>query len=71
MDKENEIIQYQLDSSASLEVVIKEEPVWHIQQQIAGLFGTKRLAIIKHLANIYKSGESRRKEHMFHFGTYG
>ncbi|MCH5236090.1 MAG: virulence RhuM family protein [Muribaculaceae bacterium] len=54
---ENEIILYQPDSSVKLEVMVKEESVWLTQQQIADLFGTKRPAITKHLANIYKSGE--------------
>ena len=31
--------------------------MWLTQEQIANLFGTKRPAITKHLANIYKSGE--------------
>ena len=54
---ENEIILYQPHSSVKLEVIVKEESVWLTQQQIADLFGTKRPAITKHLANIYKSGE--------------
>ena len=58
---ENEIILYQPDSSVSLEVMVKEESVWLTQQQIADLFGTKRPAITKHLANIYKSGELEEK----------
>ena len=61
MEKENEIILYQPDSSVSLEVMVKEESVWLTQQQIADLFGTKRPAITKHLANIYKSGELEEK----------
>lgn len=40
-----------------LEVRLENETVWLTQQQIADLFGTKRPAITKHLANIYKSGE--------------
>lgn len=34
-----------------------KETVWLTQLQIADLFGTKRPAITKHLANIYKTGE--------------
>ncbi len=51
------------------------ETVWLIQLQIEDLFGTKRPAITKHLANIYKSGELEEKstcsilEHMGNFGT--
>ena len=58
---ENEIILYQPDSSVKLEVMVREESVWLTQQQIADLFGTKRPAITKHLANIYKSGELEEK----------
>ena len=54
---ENEIIIYQPDSSIKLEVRLEDDTVWLTQQQIADLFGTKRPAITKHLANIYKSGE--------------
>ena len=57
MDTNNEIILYQPDASVSLEVRLENETVWLTQQQIADLFGTKRPAITKHLANIYKSGE--------------
>lgn len=54
---ENEIIIYQPDSTVKLEVRLEDDTVWLTQQQIADLFGTKRPAITKHLANIYKSGE--------------
>ena len=54
---ENEIIIYQPDSMIKLEVRLENDTVWLTQQQIADLFGTKRQAITKHLANIYKSGE--------------
>ena len=49
--------------------------MWLTQQQIADLFGTKRPAITKHLANIYKSGELEEKstcsilEHMGNDGN--
>ena len=49
--------------------------MWLTQQQIADLFGTKRPAITKHLANIYKSGELDENstcsilEHMGNDGT--
>lgn len=72
---ENEIILYQPDSSVKLEVRLEDETVWLTQQQIADLFGTKRPAITKHLANIYKSGELEENstcsilEHMGNDGT--
>ena len=43
-----------------LDVRLENETVWLTQEQIANLFGTKRPAITKHLANIYKSGELER-----------
>ncbi len=72
---ENEIILYQPDSTVKLEVRLENETVWLTQQQIADLFGTKRPAITKHLANIYKSGELEENstcsilEHMGNDGT--
>lgn len=57
MDTNNEIILYQPDETMKLEVRLENETVWLTQQQIADLFGIKRPAITKHLANIYKSGE--------------
>lgn len=58
MDKaENEIIVYQPSETMRLEVRLEQETCWLTQEQIARLFGTKRPAITKHLANIYKCGE--------------
>ena len=73
--QENEIILYQPDSTVRLEVRVDDDTVWLTQQQIADLFGTKRPAITKHLANIYKSGELEEKstcsilEHMGNDGA--
>ncbi len=73
--QENEIILYQPDSTVKLEVRLENETLWLTQQQIADLFGTKRPAITKHLANIYKSGELDERstcsilEHMGNDGT--
>ena len=57
MENQGEIILYQPDNEAKLEVRLEEETVWLTQEQIATLFGTKRPAITKHLSNIYNSGE--------------
>lgn len=73
--QDNEIILYQPDSTITLEVRLGNETVWLTQQQIAYLFGTKRPAITKHLANIYKCGELEEcstcsiLEHMGNDGT--
>ncbi len=53
----NEIVVYQPNETIRLEVAIQDETVWLTQAQIADLFGTKRPAITKHLANIYRDGE--------------
>ena len=57
---ENQIVVYQPNETVRLEVRLENETVWLTQEQIACLFGTKRPAITKHLANIYKSGELER-----------
>ena len=58
---ENQIVVYQPDETIRLDVRLENETVWLTQEQIANLFGTKRPAITKHLANIYKSGELERE----------
>ena len=58
---ENQIVVYQPNETVRLEVRFENETVWLTQEQIANLFGTKRPAITKHLANIYKSGELERE----------
>ena len=74
-EKKNEIVVYQPDAVVRLEVRILDESVWLTQAQIAELFGTKRPAITKHLANIYKCGELEKEgtcsilEHMGHDGA--
>ena len=58
---ENQIVVYQPNETIRLDVRFENETVWLTQEQIANLFGTKRPAITKHLANIYKSGELERE----------
>ena len=57
---ENQIVIYQPNETVRLDMRVENETVWLTQEQIANLFGTKRPAITKHLANIYKSGELKR-----------
>ena len=57
---ENQIVVYQPNETVRLDVRLDGDTVWLTQEQIANLFGTKRPAITKHLANIYKSGELER-----------
>ena len=61
IEVKNEIVVYQPNETIRLEVRLENETVWLTQEQIANLFGTKRPAITKHLANIYKSGELERE----------
>ena len=74
-ERKNEIVVYQPDEVMRLEVRVLDESVWLTQAQIAELFGTKRPAITKHLANIYKTGELEKDgtcsilEHMGHDGS--
>ena len=58
---ENQIVVYQPNETVRLDVGLENETVWLTQEQIANLFGTKRPAITKHLANIYRSGELERE----------
>ena len=60
-EQKNEIVVFQPDETLRLEVRLEKETVWLTQEQIATLFGTKRPAITKHLANIYKGGELDRE----------
>jgi len=55
--EKGEIVLYQPDDNIKLEVRLDKETVWLTQQQIADLFGVKQPAILKHIANIYTSGE--------------
>jgi prophage maintenance system killer protein len=62
MEAKGEIIIYQApDGTTDLDVRLENETVWLTQAQIALLFGTKRPAITKHLANIFNSGELDEK----------
>ena len=52
-----EIILYQPDETIRLEVRMGEESVWLTQQQMAELFATDRTSIVRHINNIYDTGE--------------
>jgi prophage maintenance system killer protein len=55
--KRGEIVIYKAADGPELKVRIDGETVWMTQDQIAGLFGTERPAITKHLRNVFKSAE--------------
>ena len=45
------------DNSVQIDVKLENETVWLSQQQMAMLFVTDRTSILRHINNIYKSGE--------------
>ena len=40
---------------------VERETIWATPEQMATVFGVQRPAIVKHLSNIYKSGELDEK----------
>ena len=53
-----EVLLYETpDRGVELQVRLEGDTLWLSQKQIAEVFGTKRPAITKHLANIFASGE--------------
>ena len=54
--KKNEIILFE-NQGVKLEVNVKDETVWLNQNQLETLFQTDRTSIVKHIKNIYESGE--------------
>ncbi|MDR0811913.1 MAG: virulence RhuM family protein [Paludibacter sp.] len=57
VNKKNEIILYQPDSSIQLEVLIENDTVWLTQAQMTVLFDTTKQNISLHVKNIIKEGE--------------
>ena len=49
------------EGDVNVEVFLKDETVWLTQKGISRLFGVNVPAISKHLANIYETGELRKK----------
>lgn len=52
-----EIIIYSPDDSIHLEVRMEHESVWLSQSQMGTIFGVDRTVIVKHIKNVYESGE--------------
>ena len=59
--QKNSIVIYQTAKGPELEVRLNEETIWLDAHQIAALFGTQRPAIVKHVNNIYQTGELEQK----------
>jgi len=58
MQEKGEIIIYQTsDKKIKIDVSLKNETVWLDAHKIAKIFDVNRPAIVKHIANIYKTGE--------------
>lgn len=57
MEKDNEIILYQPDTSVKLEVRLEDDTVWLTQQQMSDLFLRDRTVITRHINNIFKEKE--------------
>lgn len=54
----DEVLIYKMpDSEVCVEMMIHDENLWLTQEKIAVLFGVKRPAVTKHLANIFSEGE--------------
>ena len=56
-EQTGEIVMYQPDETIRLEVRMDHETVWLTQTQMAELFQTDRTSIVRHVNNIYKTGE--------------
>ena len=53
----NEIVVYQPDETLRLDVRVENETVWLTQSLIGELFGVDRTTVVRHVRNIYQSGE--------------
>ncbi|MBU0722713.1 virulence protein RhuM/Fic/DOC family protein [Patescibacteria group bacterium] len=59
---QNQIIIYKSkDGDISLEVNLREETIWLDAHQMARIFNVNRPAIVKHINNIYQTGELNQK----------
>jgi prophage maintenance system killer protein len=58
MDNKGEIVIYQTpEGKTELEVKLERETLWLHQYQLAELFETDRTSILKHIKNVYETGE--------------
>lgn len=59
--KKGEVIIYQSPQGPEIQVKLEEDTVWLDAHLIARLFDVNRPAIVKHINNIYKTGELDKK----------
>ena len=52
-----EIIIYNPADTVRIEVLFESETVWLTQSQLGVLFGVNRTVIVRHIGNIYRTGE--------------
>jgi death-on-curing family protein len=58
MKKSSEILIYKNeDNKNEIEIQLKDETIWLDAHQLAAIFGVDRTVIVKHIQNIYKTGE--------------
>ncbi len=58
MNEPSQIVIYQTENKQTeIEVRIEKDTVWLNQYQLTELFDTDRTSILKHLKNIYRTGE--------------
>ena len=57
----NKIEIYKTSTGTEVAVQLENETVWLDASTIAAVFGVNRPAIVKHVGNIYKSGELEEK----------
>jgi hypothetical protein len=62
MINNSELLFYQTsDGQTKIDVRLEDETVWLNQYQLETLFQTDRTSIVKHIRNIYESGELKEK----------
>lgn len=59
--QKGEIIIYKSPQGPEIRVKLEKETVWLDAHLMAKLFGVNRPAVVKHINNIYKTGELDRK----------
>ena len=58
---ENKIEIFKTETGSEVRVNLKKDTIWLDANAIAGLFGVNRPAIVKHIGNIYKADELKKK----------
>ena len=49
------------DGKTEIKVTVNEETIWLNQYQLEELFNTNRTSIVRHISNIYNSGELEKE----------